>query len=231
MNIQDLIAQCFALAESSFEKNDVSHDKEHTRRVLNLALMIACHERESVDIEVLILAAIFHDLIVYQKNHHKRLLASDESAERAVVLMKTMGCDEAKIQKVAICIRECSYTKNLPPSSLESAILQDADSLESVGAIALMCTFSSGGAMNRPLYNADNPLAEDQDKLSTDIGASIELIPARLLRVSSTMHTVHGKRLAQKRHRFTMMFWEQYKAELIESGIIEKPILELRPTS
>ena len=85
----------------------------------------------------------------------------EESAEGAERILSNLdNYPEEKIDKVKTCIMECSFSKNLDPSSLESAILQDADGLEATGAISIMRTYSSTGQMERPFYNPEDPFVK-----------------------------------------------------------------------
>lgn len=192
------------------------------RRVLNLGLRIAKAEHIQVtDYVVLIPALILHDAVVYAKDDLKNKYAIDESAELAGKLLRMIeGYPVAKIPAVQTCIRECSFSKGLEPSSWESSITQDADKLESVGVFAIMRTFNSGGEMKRPFYNPLDPLCEGE--LCDKVGASVELFKKRLFKVSETMQTLEGRSLSQKRYAFLVSFWQRYKEELIEGGIINK---------
>ncbi len=222
MDVKQLIAECFRLLVPHIGEHDHSHDLEHTRRVLNLAMRIAKSETiHATDYEVLAPACIFHDAVIFKKDDPRNKLAPSKSADLAEVLLKSIvGYPVAKIKRVKVCIQECSFSNGTEPSTWESAILQDADKLESVGAFAIMRTFSSGGQMNRPFYNPLDPLCTGE--LNEKVGASVELFPKRLFVVASTMTTNEGKRLAQKRVTFLRSFWERYKEELIEGGVINE---------
>jgi uncharacterized protein len=62
--------QLIAIAKEKIPGTDVSHDFEHALRVLSNAEKIA--KEESGDLEIIIPAALFHDLIVYPKNHPEK---------------------------------------------------------------------------------------------------------------------------------------------------------------
>ncbi len=222
MDIKFLTEECFRLLKPHITEHDHSHDIEHIRRVFNLGMRIAKAEHIQVtDYVVLVPALICHDAVIYAKDDPRNKHATDDSAKLAGELLRTIeGYPTVKIPAVQTCIRECSFSKGLEPSSWESAITQDADKLESVGVFAIMRTFNSGGEMNRPFYDPLDPLCEGE--LSESVGASIELFKKRLFKVSETMHTLEGKSLSQKRYTRLVSFWQGYKEELIEGGIIDK---------
>ena len=131
---------------------DPSHDIYHTLRVLSLAEKIAT--KEKADLDIVIASAIFHDVIVYPKNNIKRLSSSKESSNFAKeILIKEKSFSRKKIEKTCKAIELCSFTKGVKPNFLEAKILQDADSLEAMGAISIMRTFSSAGQMPKTLPN------------------------------------------------------------------------------
>lgn len=196
-------------------KTDPSHDWQHILRVTNLAEMIG--SREKADLDILIPAALFHDIIVYPKNSPKSKLSSSESAAVATKVLNRLKYPKAKIAKVADCISECSFSKGLKPSSLESKILQDADRLEATGAISIMRTFSTGGQMNRQFYDPTNPFNKSGVMQEP---SGVRLFYQRLLVVEKTMNTATAKKIAKRRTKFLKDFLYEFKLELKESKII-----------
>jgi uncharacterized protein len=207
--------QLLQLAESQQSRADPSHDFQHVRRVLHLAEQIA--GEVMADPEIIVPAALLHDTVIYAKNDPRSIGETEESAQRArELLARLTDYPQQKISSVCNCIRECSYSKRIPPSSIESAVLQDADRLEATGAIAIMRTFSSGGMMNIPFYDPSDPFCE---RGSTQFSSGIDLFQRRLLKVESSMNTEPGKTLARRRTLFLRQFLAELRLELIECGI------------
>ena len=163
--------------------------------------------------DIIIPAALFHDVINYSKDDPRAPLATDESAEFAVnFLSKLDRFPQEKSSAVEYCIKHCSFTKNLSHDTLESKILQDADFLESVGAISLMRTFASGGTMRRAFFHETEPFPITRE---TDPRKySFDLIYHRLLKVQERMLTETGKKLGEQRTEFLHVFAEQVRKEL-----------------
>ncbi len=196
-------------------KDDPSHDLAHIKRVVTMAIHIA--EKEHADRDIVTAAAFFHDLVTYQKNDPRSKFATEESAKLAEeILANEPLFPSEKIPSVITCILECSWSKGLQASSLESHVLQDADRLEASGAISLMRTFSSGGQMNIPLYSKEDPFCEQ--KVPEGITASLNLLYQRLLVVPERLHTQTAKDMVVRRHEFLKQFEQELKLELIESG-------------
>ena len=197
-------------------KIDPSHDINHVLRVFKLAQEIG--KTEKADLDVLIPAALFHDIIVYKKNHPKSKNETNESAEYAKnVLKKVKNYPQNKIERVVVCIRQCSFSKGIRPDLLESKILQDADRLEATGAISIMRTFSSGGQMNRPFYDPIDPFCKNGH---IDFRSGLDLFYKRLLIVEKGMHTKIAKKIAKRRTVFLKNFLAELKIELKESKVI-----------
>ena len=159
---QVLKKRLISIAKEKMPQGDPSHDINHALRVLAISEKIATSE--NADFDVIVPSAIFHDIISYPKNHHKRLYSSKESAEfTRNILMKIKPFPKNKIDKVYEYINLCSFTKALKPNFLEGDILQDADSLDATGAISIMRTFSSAGIMNRAFYDVQDPFCKERN--------------------------------------------------------------------
>ena len=199
------------IASEKMIKTDPSHDINHTLRVVALAEKI--RKKEGGDLEIIIASAIFHDVILYPKNHRKRLHSSIESADFAKqVLSDIKSFPKEKIKKIYKSIELCSFTKGITPNFLEAKILQDADSLEAMGAISIMRTFSSAGQMNKMFYDNSDPFCKKRKP--DDRKYALDLFFTRLLVVQERLHTKTAKILAKKRVKFLQEFLDEFKIEL-----------------
>lgn len=206
------------IAEKFQTKNDPSHDFQHVLRVTNMAEIIG--KKEKADLDILIPAALFHDIVVYKKNSPKSKHETLESAQKTTkILQKIEKFPKDKIGSVAICIKQCSFSKNIKAEMLETKIIQDADRLEACGAISIMRTFSSGGQMNIPFYNPDDPFC---DKNNEEFKSDLVLFYRRLLVVGEKMHTKYAKKIAERRTIFLKNFLTELRRELKETKIIGK---------
>lgn len=198
-------------AHQVIKNDDPSHDVSHALRVLALAEEIA--KEEKADLEIVIPAALFHDVIVYPKNHPDSKQEADESAEYAGEMLAALkDYPKEKIERVKEVIRVHSFSKGLIPTTLEGKIVQDADRLEATGAISIMRTFSSGGQMKIKFYNEKDPFCEKRKPEAFNY--SLDLFYERLLKVGAIMHTKRAKQLAQKRTEFLEQFLEELRGEL-----------------
>lgn len=207
--MENLRKTLIAGAKKLIGANDPSHDFDHAYRVLTNAEYLAKYEGGSL--EIIIPAALFHDVVNHPKNHPRARSAAKESAQVALDVLKNFNdYDHENIAAVQRAIIEHSYSNGLRPSSLESKIIQDADRLEATGAIAIMRTFSSSGQMKRKFYDSDDPFCQQHEP---SINA-IDLFYSRLLHIKGIMNTATAKKMAEMRTRFLYAFLEQLKEEL-----------------
>lgn len=203
------------IVKSRQTKDDPSHDFNHILRVFNLAVKIG--KKENADLDIIIPAALFHDIIIYPKNTLASKNESDESAKFAAdILDNFKDYPKDKIEKVSICVSQCSFSKGIRPDLLEAKILQDADGLESTGAISIMRTSSSGGKMNRQFYYPIDPFCKNGAVAGR---SNLDLFYTRLLIVEKRMHTKLAKQFARRRSIFIRRFLHELKLELEESKL------------
>ncbi len=191
-----------------------AHDFQHISRVYKNAELISKQE-ESVDLDIVLAAALLHDLVVYPKGSSKTINSADDSAEIAKkILLEYKNYPREKIEKVADAIRTHSYSKRLVPQTLEGKILQDADRLDAIGAIGIARTFSVGGSENRSLYNPTDAFCETERQLD-DTQWTLDHIKKKLMILKNSMHTKTAKKIAEERTEFMELFLNQLRKEIL----------------
>jgi uncharacterized protein len=192
--------------------NDPSHDGNHALQVLkNVELLV---KTEGGDLDILVPAALLHDVVIYAKNDPKSDQAPAESAELTKEILENLeGYPHDKIPAVMEVIERCSFNKTEEPRTIEGKILRDADKLEATGAVSIMRTFSSGGQMGRPLYHRADPFADKRDADAKE--QSLDLFYERLLIAKDRMYTETAKEMAEQRTEILNQFLEQLKKEIV----------------
>lgn len=190
---------------------DPAHDFYHIMRVYKNAELIG--RREGADMEILLPAALLHDLVVYPKGSAKTIKSADDSADLAEKWLQKYGYKQDKIDKISYCIRTHSYSKRLIPATLEGKILQDADRLDALGAIGIARTFSVGGSENRPFYNPADPFHKSDRELN-DREWTLDHFQTKLLRLKKSMHTRAAREMAYERTKFMELFIRQLQKEI-----------------
>lgn len=197
--------------EKSF---DPSHDSLHLHRVVENCRTISrshpCNQR------VLIAAALLHDIVNIPKNHPERSHASRLAAERAGQFLAENEFSEAEISHVQTVIREHSFSAGLKPSCPESAVLQDADRLDALGAVGVMRTVTCGTKMGSRYYSEREPIPVQ--RILDDRTHTIDHFYVKLFRLADLMNTEAGKKEAQLRVAFMKTFLAQLETE-VTSGM------------
>jgi uncharacterized protein len=193
------------------ENRDPAHDFQHIIRVYKNSEFIG--QKEGADMDILLPAALLHDLVVYPKGSAKTSKSADDSADMAERWLRGYGYPRDKIDRISYCVRTHSYSKRLVPSTLEGKILQDADRLDALGAIGIARTFSVGGSEYRPFYNPDDPFWKTGRELN-DREWTLDHFHTKLLRLKKSMYTRTAREMAHERAMFMELFIKQLQKEL-----------------
>ena len=188
-------------------------------RVLRAAERIV--HAEDADLEIVIPAALLHDFVISPKHNPRSRSDSRLSAAFAKKILNSLkGYPPQKIALVYKAILECSFTKGIKSDFLEGKILQDADRLDTVGALGIMRAFATTGQLQVPFYSLHDPFCQKRKpapKLYT-----IDFLYVRSLKVESSMNTRTGRLLAQERTNYVKHFLGQLMFELKQVSRLNK---------
>jgi uncharacterized protein len=184
------------------------HAQAHTERVYTLACRIA--EEENADQEVVLAAALLHDLARAKEDQGEISDHAVVGADIAKRILREVEFPPHKIKDVVHCIKVHRFRERLSANTLEAEILQDADRLDILGAIGIARVFTRGGWSNKPIYD---PEIAPKQKYDGDSLTSVNHIFEKLLVVKDTMNTRTGRRIAESRHRFVELFLERLLKE------------------
>jgi uncharacterized protein len=192
--------------------DDAAHDISHFRRVWATAQRLSVEE--NIDERVMLAACYFHDIVSLAKNHPQRSRSSALAAEKTVSILREDFPDfpEDLYPAVAHAIEAHSHSANITPQTREAKIVQDADRLESLGAIGLARVFSVAGRLNVSLFDAEDPFADS--RALNDQRYALDHFQNKLLRLPATMQTEQGKALAEHNARYLVQFMAKMSAEL-----------------
>lgn len=108
------------------------HRMDHTLLVLKNSLLLA--KNRKVNLDVVALAAIMHDIAAFSSERKKH---AEEGAKIAEEYLKKHGYPYDLVQKVVHSIRVHTGPTAFGPRSDEAKILQDADTIDKVGALSI----------------------------------------------------------------------------------------------
>ena len=197
---------------SGFDANgdDGSHDLSHIVRVWRNAARIAATE-PAADTELVLAAVILHDCVAVEKNSPLRAQASRLSAARAQEIIAPRNWASARIKALAHAIETHSFSAGLIAETLEAKIVQDADRLDSIGAIGIARCFHTGGRMGGGLYHPED--IDAQSRPLDDRAYALDHFPAKLFKVADGFLTAEGQRMALARKTLMMDYVAAFRAE------------------
>ncbi len=187
-----------------------AHDFGHVRRVAASARAIA--EAERADPDVVLPAALLHELFSLPKDHPDSPRSGILCAERAADALTGEGYPEETIKAVAYCIRVHPFSLGVVPETLEAKVLQDADRLDALGAVGIARCFAVGAALGRPFYHPEDPFAHSRPL--DDKQWTLDHFPRKLLRLPETLHTETARAMARERTAFIEAFLAQLGREI-----------------
>lgn len=209
------------IAERKMRGVGPSHDFLHVMRVFNLCLVIAKTEKD-VDLEVLKIAALLHDIGRKEENLDKtgKVNHAILGAEMAGVILKDLGYSKEKIEAVQHCIRTHRFKGKLKPKTIEAKILFDADKLDVAGAIGVVRNSCWIGENKAKIYS-DIPLSEYikenlvdgiiKDKSKHALNIEYQL---KLRHISKSFFTRKAREMAKERIEFMKQFFDRLEREI-----------------
>ena len=107
-----------------------------------------------------------------------------------------------------------------PVSSVESAVVQDADRLDAIGAIGIARTFAYGGHKNRLIYDPEivPEMHDDFQSYKSSTAPTINHFYEKLLLLKDRMNTNTAKLMAVQRHLFMENYLQHFFNEWEAQG-------------
>lgn len=213
MTNTEIIEETIVFVKETLQGAEGGHDWFHIQRVFRNSLLIA--KDEEVDSLVVSLAALLHDIA------DAKFYDGDESIgpKIAAEFLKSLSVEEKVINHVVKIILNISFSSSLDPeksfSSKELQVVQDADRLDAIGAIGIARAFNYGGFKNRGMYDPDiTPnLNMSKEEYKKSNAPTINHFYEKLLLLKDKMNTASGKRIAEERHQFMLLYLEQFYME------------------
>ncbi|WP_439130130.1 HD domain-containing protein [Polaribacter sp.] len=214
MNQEKIIQNTINFVKETLKNAKGGHDWFHVERVFKNAIQIS--KEEKVDIFVVSLAALLHD-IADSKFYNGDEKIGPRKAKHFLIDQKV----PKKIGKhVVKIIKNMSFKNTLDKNrkhftSKELEVVQDADRLDAIGAIGIARCFNYGGFKNRDLYNPEilPNLTMTKEEYKNSEAPTLNHFYEKLLLLKDKMNTVSGKKIAENRHQFMEGFLEQFYDE------------------
>jgi len=212
MNKDQIIIQTTEYIKTKLMGEGSGHDWWHVYRVWKNAIHIG--KQESVDIFVVELAALLHDVADWKFHNGNDEIGPQVAKE----WLESLGVSVDTVSHVCQIIKDISFKGAGVVTAMkttEGMVVQDADRLDALGAIGIARTFAYGGSKNREMYNPDiNPeMHASFEQYKNSQGTSINHFYEKLLLLKELMNTATAKQIAEKRHAVMEDYLNQFYRE------------------
>lgn len=201
--------------KDALDKDNTGHSIDHINRVLALANKILAHEKNA-DAFVVRAAALLHDV------YDDKLYDSQEDILAAknnmISFLLSIGVHPEIIEEITYIIDNMSWSKSLEGAqalNINGQIVQDADRLEAMGAIAITRAITYGAVKNRVLYDPEIQPHSPQNKTDyrNQKSTTINHFYEKLLLIQDKLNTDTARKISESRQQFMLSFLAQFKAE------------------
>jgi uncharacterized protein len=209
VNLAEVQKQCLVYAARATAA-DAAHDLSHIRRVLKNTEYIT--DIEDVNSWITLPAACLHDCVPVAKDSALRAQGSRLAAEAATAFLASIAYPGELLDEVFHAIEAHSYSAGIAPRTPEARVVQDADRLDSLGAIGIARCLLVGGRLDRPLCDPDDPFCDDRPP--DDSRYTIDHFYAKLLKLPATMQTEAGRAEAERRAALMRRYLDDLRSEI-----------------
>jgi len=210
---KEIIKRVATYVKSHLFEDNTGHDWHHVVRVLRTARIL--YKEEGGNLMLIELSALLHDLGDYKKHDY-----SEKKGNLVLDAMMDILEIEREVQEeIMRIVIESQYRgeETEEPSTMEGRILQDADWLETLGAIGVARAFATGGYAGRLIHDPKIRPRTNLSKLDyqkkVKESTSLNYFFEKSLKLPDMMNTKMGKQIAIQRIEFLKKFIKQFLAE------------------
>lgn len=207
---ESIIIAAEQFAKSELEHDPTGHDWWHVHRVATMAGKLA--QSEGADFFICAVAALLHDVADEKLNESK-----EAGLQKVGRWLEQQPVEEEDRRHIIEIIANMSYNAgaNPPMRTLEGKVVQDADRLDAIGAIAIARTFLYAGWSGQPIYD---PRIAPRDSMSPkeyrqEKSTAINHFHEKLLKLKGLINTASAKPIAEERHQFMEQYLERFRRE------------------
>lgn len=212
------IAPVISFVKKQLEDERTGHDAYHAQRVADLATKMYLADFPNAHADSRIVAIIrsggyLHDTIDEKVCAHPQQVIS-----QIKLLLPKVGFTDLEIQDILFTIQHLSFSKNIEKHyklPLSGQYVQDADRLESLGAIGIARAFTYGGKHGNLIYDPkikpEKLVSHDQYRQHEE--TTINHFYEKLFLLEDLMNTAAGKKEAHRRTEFMQEFLSEFFSE------------------
>ena len=212
MEKKEIIAITENYVKTNFIKESTGHDWWHIKRVHDLAIKI--NEKEKKNSFIIEMIALLHD--VFDEKFSK-----GNVVENLVELMKKLNIynqiDKDDLENILNSINNLGFKGGFNKAEIsdEGKIVQDADRIDSIGAIGIARCFAFGGKKGNTIYNPDMGIIEihNYEEYRNKERHSINHFYEKLLKIKDTINTETAREIAIERTKYMENFLDEFYKE------------------
>lgn len=212
MDKQIILRKTIDFVKTTLSGAEGGHDWWHIHRVWKTARHLA--QNENVDLFTVELGALLHD-IADSKFHNGN---EDIGPGKAREFMLSVGVGNEIIDHVVNIIENISFKGGHQRQEFKSPeldVVQDADRLDALGAVGIARAFNYGGFKGRAIYDPEIKynLHLTKEEYKNSKAPTLNHFYEKLLLLKDRMNTNAGRKMAEERHAFMLLFLDQFYRE------------------
>lgn len=212
---RDWLGRTEIFVKEELGADKTGHDWWHIARVLRMTEHLVNHE--GGDLFLCRMAALLHDVADEKLNPDKQ-----SGLDKVKDWLEHLNIPASQADPIMEIITYLPYNggNNPPLRTLEGQIVQDADRLDAIGAIAIARTFLYAGVKGHPIYDPELPPREKMtsEQYRSDQTTAINHFYEKLLKLKSLINTRTGLEIAEQRHQYMLKYLEQFNKEWNGAG-------------
>lgn len=204
--------------KNQLKNEKTGHDFYHGERVAHLAskMYLADHEsahEDSREVAIIKTAAYLHDTI------DEKVCADSEKVVTEIdELLPQVGFNALEVWDILYTIQHMSFSANIEHHyhlPLSGQYVQDADRLESLGAIGIARAFTYGGKHGNKIYDPEIKPEKlvSHDQYRNHEETTINHFYEKLFSLADLMNTPAAKKEAQRRTEYMRTFVKEFMDE------------------
>lgn len=212
------IAAVIRFTKEHLKNEKTGHDFYHGERVAHLAskMYLADHEsahEDSREVAIIKTAAYLHDTI------DEKVCADSEKVVTEIdELLPQVGFNDLEVWDILYTIQHMSFSANIEHHyhlPLSGQYVQDADRLESLGAIGIARAFTYGGKHGNKIYDPEIKPEKlvSHDQYRNHEETTINHFYEKLFSLADLMNTPAAEKEAQRRTEYMRTFVKEFMDE------------------
>ncbi|WP_082472176.1 HD domain-containing protein [Paenibacillus bovis] len=207
---QQMLDKTEAFVRTELSGETSGHDWWHIHRVVQMTRRLAAAEQ--ADLFVCTMAALLHDIPDEKLN-----VSKEAGMERLNYWLDEQPLEQQDREHILEIIGNMSYNggNNPPMRTIEGQVVQDADRLDAIGAIAIARCFVYAGHVGDLMYDPEVPVRENMtaEEYRNGQSTAINHFHEKLLKLKDRINTPAAREIAEERHQYMQDYVDRFYRE------------------